>query len=71
MSTQRRPYAARQEELVRTINQVIAKKSQSRLLLAKLRQRLIDEQKELSGPTLAFISGCQLINRLDLLQDDR
>lgn len=62
-----RPYEARQEELVRAINLAIITKTASQELLMQLRHTLIEEQVNLLGPSLAFISGCRLLNRLDLM----
>ena len=62
-----RPYEARQEELVRAINREIVAKHAASSLLLRLRHSLLEEQASLLGPSLAFINGCKLLSRFDLL----
>lgn len=62
-----RPYLARQEELVRALNERLASAGGKTDLIVRLRRSLLDEQSWTTSPTLAFLSGCRLTNRLDLL----
>ncbi len=62
-----RPYEVQQEELIRYINQHASK---SKLML-KLRDRLLNEQRGKATPTLAFIYGCEVLNRKDLYAEKK